>query len=39
MKKGVSEELDLSLQIVLWNLVYDLKMKNNYLQFFKLSKV
>lgn len=37
--RGVNEKLDLSLQILLWNLVDDLKVEKDYLQVFKLSRV
>ena len=36
--RGVNEKIDLSLQILLWNLVDDLKVEKDYLQVFKLSK-
>ena len=37
--RGVNEKVDLSLQILLWNLVDDLKVEKDYLQVFKLSRV
>ena len=37
--RGINEKLDLSLQILLWNLVDDLKIEKDYLQVFKLSRV
>lgn len=37
--RGVNEKIDLSLQILLWNLVDDLKIEKDYLQVFKLSRV
>lgn len=37
--RGVNEKLDLPLQILLWNLVDDLKIEKDYLQVFKLSRV
>lgn len=36
--RGVNEKVDLSLQILLWNLVDDLKVEKDYLQVFKLSR-
>ena len=36
--RGVNEKIDLSLQILLWNLVDDLKVEKDYLQVFKLSR-
>lgn len=36
--RGVNEKLDLPLQILLWNLVDDLKIEKDYLQVFKLSR-
>lgn len=35
--RGINEKLDLQLQILLWNLVDDLKIEKDYLQVFKLS--
>ena len=37
--RGINEKLDLPLQILLWNLVDDLKIEKDYLQVFKLSRV
>ena len=37
--RGVNEKVDLSLQILLWNLVDDLKVEKDYLQVSKLSRV
>ena len=37
--RGINEKIDLSLQILLWNLVDDLKVEKDYLQVFKLSRV
>ena len=37
--RGGNEKIDLSLQILLWNLVDDLKIEKDYLQVFKLSRV
>lgn len=37
--RGVNEKLDLSLQLLLWNLVDDLRIEKDYLQVFKLSRV
>lgn len=37
--RGVNERIDLPLQILLWNLVDDLKIEKDYLQVFKLSRV
>lgn len=36
--RGVNEKIDLPLQILLWNLVDDLKIEKDYLQVFKLSR-
>lgn len=36
--RGVNEKIDLSLQILLWNLVDDLQVEKDYLQVFKLSR-
>ena len=35
--RGVNEKIDLPLQILLWNLVDDLKIEKDYLQVFKSS--
>lgn len=37
--RGVNEKIYLQLQILLWSLVDDLKIENDYLQVFKLSRV
>lgn len=37
--RGVNKKIDLPLQILLWKLVYDLKIEKDYLQVFKLSRV
>lgn len=37
--RGVNEKIDLPLQILLWNLVDDLKIEKDYLQVFKLSRI
>lgn len=37
--KGINERINLSLQILLWSLVDDLKIEKDYLQAFKLNKV
>ena len=36
--RGINEKIDLQLQILLWNLVDDLKVEKDYLQVFKLSR-
>lgn len=35
---GINERIDLSLQILLWNLVKDIKIQKDFLQVFNLSR-